>query len=292
MSLSFTTVPGGFTGNNLPVSSTRGGQAVDITSPEFHASAAAGLIPGATVQLMAGHASGLTTAVTAVAPVTICDQGTLYPFLAAAATLQIVSTSALDTAAGTGLRTVLVKGLDAGFNPISETLTLNGVTPVNTVNQYLRVNKVQGITAGTGTTNAGIVTLSLVGGGSPQAVIPAGIGEAQAAVFTVPTGFVALLTGVQYSINGSATAAAYGEAAVAFRANGNTCTITGVRASLTSGFPYSQLVGINTIRHSAGTDFSLRMIQVGQAATEISGSFTMMLLDLNYFPTIYTPSNL
>lgn len=73
--------------------------------------------------------------------------------------IEVLSSSADDAAAGTGLRTVTIQGLDADWNRASETLTLDGVTPVQSVNTYRRVHTMQGVTAGSGGFNVGTITV-------------------------------------------------------------------------------------------------------------------------------------
>ena len=63
---------------------------------------------------------------------TIWAEGGLYSYLTAATVLKVSSSSTDDTSAGTGARTVELSGLDADYNEISELVTLNGQTPVNT----------------------------------------------------------------------------------------------------------------------------------------------------------------
>ena len=74
-------------------------------------------------------------------------------FPASARIIYIASTSANDTAAGTGARTLTIVGLDANFEPLTESnITLNGQTPVTTTNQFLRVNRL--FVDDSGSTNA------------------------------------------------------------------------------------------------------------------------------------------
>lgn len=61
-------------------------------------------------------------------------------FLPSAAILQIASTNINDTGAGTGARQLSITGLDNNWDIISETITLNGQSPVLTTTQFLRVN--------------------------------------------------------------------------------------------------------------------------------------------------------
>lgn len=112
--------------------------------------------------------------------------GGAYPFPAAAAATTIVSGSASDTAAGTGARTVKVIGLDANFSEINEVVTLNGATPVNLVGVYLRILRAFVLTAGSGGTNAG--ALSIKQSSTVIAEIVASQGRTQMAIFTAPAG--------------------------------------------------------------------------------------------------------
>lgn len=123
-----------------------------------------------------------------------------YPLLASASKLDFVSTSVLDTILGTGARSFMIQGLDVNFNPISETVNLNGLTPVTTVNAYLRVNRILITGAGSGLVNAGIVTVQVTGGGTIQGVVPVGVGLAKTAVYTVPAGNTLLLTEMEFDI--------------------------------------------------------------------------------------------
>ena len=56
---------------------------------------------------------------------TIWDAGGLYSWQSAAESLEILSSEVADAAAGTGARTVTVKGLDSNYELLSETVTLN-----------------------------------------------------------------------------------------------------------------------------------------------------------------------
>lgn len=73
-------------------------------------------------------------------------------------TISVLSSSANDAAAGTGARTVRVTGLDGDYNEITETVTLNGTTPVATVATFRRAHTATVLTAGSGGANAGVIT--------------------------------------------------------------------------------------------------------------------------------------
>jgi hypothetical protein len=120
--------------------------------------------------------------------VALWEDGGAFTWPAAAATIDVVSDNAADTAAGTGARTVFIYGLDGSYNEVSETVTLAGTTPVTTVNSYLRVNWAICRTAGTSRANAGVITGTHNDASTTIFHITAGDAEAHQAIYTVPAG--------------------------------------------------------------------------------------------------------
>ena len=130
---------------------------------------------------------------TATTPETIWQNTGVISFPSAAGATTIVSGSENDASAGTGARTVLVEGLLAGYLPSSETVTLNGTTPVALSADYLRINRISVATAGSGQTNAGALTATI--GGTTVNTVAAGKSISQSAIYTVPANYQkALLT--------------------------------------------------------------------------------------------------
>jgi hypothetical protein len=158
-----------------------------------------GVVSGASRVACYGHTPN------AAANTDVWEGAGLYPFQAASSILEILSASANDTAAGTGARTVTIQGLDNSFNPITEVVTMNGTTPVATVNSFRRVNFVNVTTAGTGGVNAGDLTLRLTGAGATQAIVRALYGFAKQAIYTVPAGFTLLVTDLLFATGGTGT---------------------------------------------------------------------------------------
>jgi hypothetical protein len=116
--------------------------------------------------------------------VPVWENATAYTYITSASTLTLVSTSASDDT----VAKILISGLDASFNPISETLALNGTSGVTTVNSYFRVNSLLMTTPGTSqTTNVGTITLKQ--SSNVIAQINIGIGKSQMAIYTVPAGY-------------------------------------------------------------------------------------------------------
>src|SRR6056300_692682 len=127
---------------------------------------------------------------------TIWSEGGLYSYLSAATVLKVSSSNTADAAAGTGARTVELFGLDADYNEINETVTLNGQTAVNTIKEYLRINRMIIRSAGTGGQNAGII---YAGTGTVTTGVPAnkyatingiqGSNQSLMSLWTIPSGY-------------------------------------------------------------------------------------------------------
>jgi hypothetical protein len=94
---------------------------------------------------------------------------TVYNEPTSEAQRSVSSTVAADAAAGTGARTVRITYQNSALTgPFTEIVTLNGTTTVNTVATNIRfIEKIEVVTAGTSSRNAGVITLfgSTGGGG-------------------------------------------------------------------------------------------------------------------------------
>lgn len=122
-----------------------------------------------------------------------------YPTPTAATTLEVVSNDADDTAAGDGARTVTIQGVDANWDEITQTVAMNGLTPVVFPIDMLRVYRWWVETSGVYATSAlgshqGTITIQT----SPGAVLwfngtvdPYPKGQSEIAGYTVPDGFTA-----------------------------------------------------------------------------------------------------
>ncbi len=129
----------------------------------------------------------------------IREAGGGHTWLSAAAVHDVTSSSTNDTSDGTGIRTVLLTGLDANYNVITETVTMNGTTTVNTSASFLRINEAHGVSAGSNETNVGDIYITETGGaftaGVPddldlvQEKIPVGFTQSESTIFTIPAGF-------------------------------------------------------------------------------------------------------
>lgn len=128
--------------------------------------------------------------------------GGLYPWSAwnaGAATLHIVSSDAADTSI-----TLLVSGLDASYNMISEVIStsaVSGTTSVATTRQYYRLNSVVNIGS-----KACVGNISLKYGSSSGTVVGYVDSKSQqqrASIYTVPAGYTAYSVYGDFSVSGS-----------------------------------------------------------------------------------------
>lgn len=173
--------------------------------PDFRILVSLGLIPGFSAFFKFGQNPDIDTL---TQPEDVWVGGDIYPFLSAAGTASIVSTSVQDLAGGTGASKVTIYGLDANFNLQQEEISLNGTTPVLSSGTYLRVNRmdVSG-PSGSNETNAGTITATV--NGSNVAIISANEGQTLQAIYTVPANHSLLLdrffTSIEKKANASGT---------------------------------------------------------------------------------------
>jgi hypothetical protein len=104
------------------------------------------------------------------AQVTVWPLPSLITFPAAPLQMTVSSTNANDTSNGTGARTIVVEGLDANYNEVSETVTMNGQTAVTMTAFLIRINYAYVATAGSGNGAAGDI---YIGTGTVTAGVPA-----------------------------------------------------------------------------------------------------------------------
>lgn len=119
--------------------------------------------------------------------------------------IEVLSSNAADAAAGTGLRTVSIQGLDQNWDRVSETLTLNGTTPVQSVNTYRRVHTMQGVTAGSGGFNAGTITIRhATTEANVFLFMQIGTNQTNCSGFTIPAGYAGYLLSTFGTLRGTA----------------------------------------------------------------------------------------
>jgi hypothetical protein len=181
----------------------------------FELQVARGLIPGHSLVNVFGYQSAVSTA----GPYAVWENVSAYTFPAAASTMLIYSTSASDVNCR-----IVITGLDAKFNPISEVVILtNGTTGVSTTRQFYRIN---GVLA-TDAVYSNPVGTIIVGNAAKTAIygqINVGIGKSQAAVYTVPANSTFYLYRVDAYISEAGGGSNYGTYRVSATDNVNGTT--------------------------------------------------------------------
>lgn len=233
-------------------------------------------IPGARRVIASGVNPDIDTA---TVPEDIWYAGGLYPLPLTAASLEVLSSSANDAAAGTGMRTAVVSGLDINYAEISETVTLNGTNVIALSGSYLRINSFVIATAGSGRVNAGIVTIREAGAGQTRAQMRAGYGIARQAVYTVPAGYTLGVNSLILSV---------------LRITGTTpdATFATYLQAPNGSFLMAQEVAISTQPFQLPIDavasipekwdFMIRCTTVSDNNLEVSASFTGILVNNAY----------
>lgn len=213
-------------------------------------------------------------------PEDVWENGGTYPWQTAAQTLEAISTSANDAAAGTGIRTVRVFGLDANFNEIDETITMNGTNAsAATTQSFLRVFRAYGVTCGSGGEGAGTITIRVSGGGSAQAVLEyqgsvLHMGQTQMAIYTVPAGYRAYLVAGSAGVESNKSTDLYMMHRTYDDANGWGPWRL-VESGLGLGFGAAYDIG-GAVSFGARSD--LKVVSLGAAInTRVTASFSLLL---------------
>lgn len=207
---------------------------------------------------------------------TIWDGSNLYPWPTAAETLDVVSSDANDTSAGTGARTVEIEGLDSNWDVQTETVTMNGTTDVTTTNSFLRVYRARVVTAGSSGANEGTITFTNTTSSNVIAQISvdtSGLGQTLMACYTVPAGKTA------YLINFDFSSAKDNEHRFRLMVRDNTVTDAAWNvkefASARGGFNDFRKWAIQKYTEKSDLDFQA----IASAASAAAGGFELILID-------------
>lgn len=115
-------------------------------------------------------------------------------------TLNIVSDSTDDDSAGTGVRQLVIFGVDENWDSVTEVIALDGTTTVTTTNSFLGINRMTIFTSGSSDSNVGKITATASSSGNIMATMPAGEGTTQQCIFYVPAGHIFETTWLRLSL--------------------------------------------------------------------------------------------
>ena len=206
----------------------------------------------------------------------IWEGSNAYPWPTAAATLSVVSASANDASGGTGARTVEIQGLDSSWNLLTETITMNGLTPVVTTGSFLRVFRARVVTAGSSETNEGTITMNHTTSGDLLAQISfntIGQGQTLMALYTIPAGKTGFIININFS------SAKDSEHTFRLMTRDNTVTDAAWNAkeyaSARGGFNNWRKFAINKVTEKTDIDFQA----IANNASACNGGFELILID-------------
>lgn len=273
---------GSFRQGNLPINADIGSDA-DTTVVRVIPSdvdLALGRIGGKEVGVKFGRNPDIDTTST---PEDVWNGGDVYtgqPTSFTPETVDVFSSDANDTSAGTGARTVRISGLKTSTSTAYETedIIMNGTTAVTSASTWWRINSAQVLTAGSGEENAGTITIrSTTTTANVFAVMPAGYNRTQIGAYTVPAEHQMILKRFRTAItraNGSA-----GSATVTLRARESGGVFQARRAFETQTGASVEFTNVGGEVFPAGTDLKVRVEAVSDNNTVIDTAIEFILVD-------------
>ena len=161
-----------------------------ILNRDYTTDVALGKVTGATSWGKFGYNEDIDTASAEV----IAEFGGGMNYLTTSETLDIVSTSANDDIVGTGVRQVVIFGVDENWDTVTEVVDMDGTTTVTTSNSFIGVNRMTIFTSGSALSNVGYITASATTSTFAIASMPPGEGTTQQCIFYVPRDHTFLIT--------------------------------------------------------------------------------------------------
>jgi hypothetical protein len=209
----------------------------------------------------------------------VCSFGGLYPYatFSTPQTLELVSTSANDAAAGTGTQELLIIGLDENGAEKNQYIIPTGITPASLGGQWTAINRAFVLDGKTGAlgTNDGDINIRVPGPGATVAQIPAKRGQTQQCVYRVPSGKkLRLLNLLAYTDASVGKTASFQLISV-----GEDCLTTRVLSSgtATENSKWEREYKRGGKVFEAGQWAAIRVFQVGQNDTAVTADFDGVL---------------
>jgi len=144
------------------------------------------------------HIFGYNPDVDSASEETVWTAGGLYQHLDTPSIMKVSSSSASDTSAGVGARSIYIVGINSTGGEVTETVTLNGQTPVNTTHTYSSIQTSSVVSIGSATHNEGNIS---IGTGTVTGGVPANIyghilateNKSLIGHYTIPAGYTGYL---------------------------------------------------------------------------------------------------
>ena len=210
----------------------------------------------------------------------IWDGGGVYSWLTSPITMQLSSSSANDDLLNTGAQTVTIQGLDANYNEITDSFTMNGQSAVGGSKTFLRVYRAWVSDVLTAGNNVGTIYVSTSGAtlssGVPStpSTIKAQIGitngQTLMALYTVPASYNGRVLGFTVGNDDDSKATTF---QLLTREVGKGWRVKW--QGVTNGTPYNEVIQIPSFRIKPKTDVRIRAktdtnTAVGNATFQLS----------------------
>lgn len=195
----------------------------------------------------------------------------------------LVSSDAADTAAGTGARLVEVQGLDANWEFQTEEVILNGTTPVNTTNSYLRIFRMKVTSVGSGGANAGIIKATAATDATVTAAIQTGVNQTLMAIYTIPADHTGYLYSYYCSVDRSAPSNVSFDVQLLVKPDASQSDapfqVKHRNGLYINGASYVNQVFQSPLKITEMSDVKLQAIDCTDANTQVSGGFHIVLVN-------------
>jgi len=139
------------------------------------------------------HMLGLNAALAATYE-TVTATSAVQGYINHADSLDVVAANAQDDTSGTGIRTILITGLDDDWEVQTDVVTLAGGETVRTAIEFLRVYSVEAVTGGSGGVAAGAIVVQNASNDTTLATIATGKTGSRQGMFSVPAGMTFYMT--------------------------------------------------------------------------------------------------
>lgn len=212
-------------------------------------------------------------------PETVWETGGLYPYQSSAQSLEVLGGANDVLTTGAGAWTVEVQGLDANWTLQTDTVSMNGVTPVAVAGTWLRVFRAKVVTAGSTNSNVNDIVIRIASGGTTLATILATLGQSTMALYTVPAGKTAYLSTFSVGVMFGTGGGAQGDVALFARDNAVANAAFQIKSETGGRGGVSTRQFVTPLRFTEKTDIESRVLDVSGNAASITSEFDLVLLD-------------